>query len=169
MDKPVFKVTVNSSSWVMINSGSAGFFHVKYSAKLFALLMENISNLSTIDRLKLSSDLFCLCRAGLETSDKYLTLFKAYSSETEYSVLSDILDGISVFQQFAQHLGISDQLNSLIVETISPAAMGIGWDAKEGEGHTIPLLRPLLFKSLGIAGHAETKERAREAFGMIKG
>ena len=47
--------------------------------------------------------------------------------------------------------------------------MGIGWDAKEGEGHTIPLLRPLLFKSLGIAGHAETKERAREAFGMIKG
>ena len=46
--------------------------------------------------------------------------------------------------------------------------MRIGWDAKEGEGHTIPLLRPLLFKCLGIAGHAETKDRAREAFNMIK-
>merc|ERR1719402_206710 len=132
MDTKEYTVKIQNlktaNSFVMINSGSAGFFHVKYSPELSNRLMANLISLSTIDRLKLSSDLFCLCRAGLESSVKYLELFKAYSAETEYAVLSDILDGISVFKSFAEHLGVNNELNSVIIETITTAANKIGWE-----------------------------------------
>ena len=172
IDQKVSTVTIDNvdlkNSWIIINSGAAGFFHVQYSTELFNLLMSNLKGLETVDRLKLSSDLYCLCRAGLEPSDKYLRLFEAFSGETEYSVLSDILDGISTFKSFAEYLEVSDQLDDLIITTISSCAKKIGWNAKEDDTHTTPLLRALLLRHMGLSKNSETKKQAQIKFEKLK-
>ena len=56
---------------------------------------------------------------------------KAYSGEMEYCVLSDILDGIETFKSFAERLQVTNELNKLIIDTVSPCALKIGWDAAE--------------------------------------
>ena len=132
---------VSKGSWVMLNSYSAGFYHVQYSPQLFERLLKNVANLSTIDRLKISSDMFCLTRAGLESSVTFLQLFESFSQETEFSVLSDILSGVDALKPFAAHINKEQQLNEIIKNTISKAATELGWDAKNEEAHSAPLLR----------------------------
>ena len=172
IDQKINKVKIekfkSENGWIMINSGAAGFFHTKYSADLTNRLMKNLENLKTVDRLKLSSDLYCLCRAGVEPSDKYLKLFQAYSAETEYSVLSDILDGIETFKSFADYLQVGPKLDSIIISTISSCAGKIGWAAQECDTHTTPLLRALLLRHLGLAKHQETVKHAQLKFSDFK-
>ena len=81
---------------------------MQYSPELFQILLKNLSSLNTVDRLKISTDSYSLCRVGLESSEKFLTFFKASPNETEYSVISDMLDGISTFKSFAAELGLGE-------------------------------------------------------------
>ena len=143
-DKKESIITVpgtTKASWIMLNSNSAGFYHVQYSPQLFDRLLKNVQNFSTIDRLKISSDMYCLTRAGLESSVKFLQLFESYNSETEYSVLSDIIAGVDALKPFAAHIDKTEELNQIIKNSISKAANQLGWDAKSNEVHSAPLLR----------------------------
>ncbi|MEK7113307.1 MAG: M1 family metallopeptidase [Patescibacteria group bacterium] len=160
----------SKDGWLKINLGESGFFRVAYSKELLDQLIEPVLNktLSARDRLGIARDLFALSESGDIQTSEALSFLKAFRNEEDYTVWLEISTGLSKLEQIFHNTKISKSLDSLNIELFSAPFKRLGWDKKENESHTDPMLRSLCISRLGKAGDKKVISEAKKRFNSLK-
>jgi len=66
-----------------------------------------------------------------------LKVVEAFSSESNYTVWSDLSSNLSSLSLLLQYTSFHDNFKSFLRQLYSPVMATVGWDAKDGEGRNI--------------------------------
>jgi len=72
-----------------------------------------------------------------------LKVVEAFSSETNYTVWSDMSSNLASLSFLLQYTSFYDNFKSFVRQLYSPVMATVGWDAKDGEGRQNCLLTDL--------------------------
>jgi len=153
---------VKSDDWLKVNTGGVGFYRTLYTRDMLDALLPGIKNQSMPprDRLGLQNDLFALARAGLVSCDSVLKVAEAFTTETNYTVWSDLSSNLSTLSILLQYSDFHENFKAFIRSLYSTIMANVGWDAKQDEGHLTAMLRSLV---IGRMGNADNKSVITEA------
>ncbi|KAJ4769821.1 Aminopeptidase M1 [Rhynchospora pubera] len=157
-----------NGAWIKLNSNQTGFYRVNYDDELASGLQFAIESkqLTASDRYGVLDDSYALCMACKQNLSSLISLLAAYREESEYTVLSHIigisLKVVSLVADAAPELlrGIKE----FFIGLFEPFASKLGWDPKEGEGHSDAMLRGELLTVLSELGHTVTLNEALKRF-----
>ncbi|KAJ4782232.1 Aminopeptidase M1 [Rhynchospora pubera] len=157
-----------NGAWIKLNSNQTGFYRVNYDDELASGLKFAIESkqLTASDRYGVLDDSYALCMACKQNLSSLISLLAAYREESEYTVLSHIigisLKVVSLVADAAPELlrGIKE----FFIGLFEPFASKLGWDPKEGEGHSDAMLRGELLTVLSELGHTVTINEALKRF-----
>ncbi|KAJ4789146.1 Aminopeptidase M1 [Rhynchospora pubera] len=157
-----------NGSWIKLNTNQTGFYRVNYDDELASGLKFAIESKQLIasDRYGVLDDSYALCMACKQNLSSLISLLAAYREESEYTVLSHIigisLKVVSLVADAAPELlrGIKE----FFIGLFEPFASKLGWDPKEGEGHSDAMLRGELLTVLSELGHTVTINEALKRF-----
>ena len=92
---------MKDSDWIKINSGTTGFYRVKYGPSELNALSKavNSAELGPSDRLGLLEDTFALVRARFTTANDYLSLLNSYDKDDNYRVSAAISGKVSSLER----------------------------------------------------------------------
>ncbi|CAM8961662.1 unnamed protein product [Rhodiola kirilowii] len=166
-------VADQNCNWVKLNVDQTGFYRVKYDDELAARLRYAIQRkqLSTADRFGVLDDSFALCMARQLSMTSLLTLMDAYGEELEYIVLSNLLDMCRRIVRIIADAKpeMLDSIKIFFIKLLQLSADKIGWDPKEGESHSVSMLRGEILAALTVFGHDATcKEGSRRFKAFIE-
>ena len=152
--------------WVKVNAGQTGFYRVNYEAEQWGRLGEAVGSMSlpATDRLGLQNDAFALMRAGSLSPATFLALAENYRGENHVSVWSDLASNLGSFDNIIGGQAYYDLFPPFAQGIFREAAQGMGWDAREDEGHMDALLRTTLLGNLGAYGDEATIREAQSRF-----
>ncbi|MEM4242028.1 MAG: M1 family metallopeptidase [Candidatus Nitrosotenuis sp.] len=151
---------------LVVNSGRAGFYRVKYSQDLLYGLRPLISEktLSHIDRWALQNDLFALCVSGDSTIRNYLDFTSNYEDEDDYITQSNVASNLYFLYNKAIMEPFSYEIKNAIHNFLRTLYDKVGWDAKANEPHTNKLLRSFVLGALGRLDDDEILSEANKRF-----
>lgn len=156
--------TSNTATWTKINCGAVGFYRVQYAPE-YAAKFET-EKLMVRDRLQLQSDTFALCKAGYIPLTDYFNLLDAYKSETDYTVMADILKNLGEINLLARNLSenVQNKLKLWRNDFLQNLKNKLGWEKLESDSHGDVLLRSTVIDTLGKSGDAEIVATSRKMF-----
>lgn len=163
---------IPEGDWVKLNTGAVGFYRTQYSSDMLAALLPGIQNqkLPPRDRLGLQNDLFALARSGELSTVEVLRVAQAFSTETNYTVWSDLSGNLSVLSVLLQYTDYHDDFKAFLRKLFTPISEKLGWDPIEGEGHLDAMLRSTVIGRMGRAGDEKTVAEAKKRFkGLVDG
>ena len=172
--KTVFKLMKNTSEqikiqetqWFKINENAAGFYRIKYELSYLPVLKQLIrtKQIKSIDRWQIHNDLFSLCLSNQISLNNYLEFLKSYENESDYLVLSDIVNTLN----FIYIISANEKFWNKIIDNnkncLQRIFSKIGWEEKKDEKSTIPLLRSSTILSLGKHYDKEILKEAEAKF-----
>ncbi|KAI0228894.1 Puromycin-sensitive aminopeptidase [Lamellibrachia satsuma] len=169
LDQQEATVTLNdvkSSDWVKLNTGAVGFYRTQYSSGMLESLLPSIKDgsLPPRDRLGLGNDLFALARAGEASTVDFLKVAQAFVNETNYTVWSDLLNGLATLSTLMQYTDYHANYLTYNCRLLADIAKNLGWDPVKGETHLDAMLRSLVIGRLGRSGHKDTIAEAKKRF-----
>lgn len=169
LDKKKDVVTLNNiepNDWIKLNVGGIGFYRTVYPADMLDRMLPSIKTktLSPRDRLALQNDLFALARGGLTKISDVLKAVESFENETNFTVWSDLDSNLSGLSVLYQNTDCHDKFKSFVKKLFSPAMKSVGWDASEGEGPLVAMLRNLLIGRMGRCGDEQVVEEAKKRF-----
>eukprot|EP00026_Physarum_polycephalum_P002309 Phypoly_transcript_02315.p1 GENE.Phypoly_transcript_02315~~Phypoly_transcript_02315.p1 ORF type:complete len:885 (+),score=198.44 Phypoly_transcript_02315:95-2656(+) len=162
----VLKTPFTNSQWVKINFGQPGFFRVRYSNDMLQQLIEPLKSkeLPPVDRLGVQGDVFALFKAGLLPASQFLDVAAALIGESDYTVWSNLASNIGALQTLLGKEAVAPQLSAFVRKLFLPIYEHLGFDAKSGEADSDALLRAIVLRKLGSAGHQPAIDAARAVF-----
>jgi len=117
------------------------------------------------DRLEIQSDAFAMARAGLVNTASVLDIVANYRQhEDNYTVWIDLVTNLNDIDRMVSNTSAEEDFHKFGKHLFGQAFKRIGWDPKEGEGHTTALLRSLLIGKLGSFGDKEVVAEAKTRF-----
>lgn len=151
---------------LVVNSGRAGFYRVKYSSDLLYGLRPLISekSLSHIDRWALQNDLFALCVSGESTVRDYLDFTSSYENEDDYITQSNVASNLYFLYNKAVTEPFSYEIRNATHQFLRTLYSKLGWDVKTNEPHTNKLLRSFILGALGRLDDDEIISEANKRF-----
>ncbi|XP_056698258.1 aminopeptidase M1-like [Spinacia oleracea] len=159
---------IKDAAYVKLNVDQTGFYRVKYDEELGAKLRHAIESgqLSATDRFGVLDDLFALCTSGQQSLINLLTLIASFREETEYTVLSNLINiSYKVMRIVADATPeLVDNLRKFFINLFENPALKLGWDSKSGESHLDAMLRGELLTVLAELGHENTLNEAIRRF-----
>ena len=138
--------------WVIGNAGGHGFYRVRYSDELFAILLDNLGDLDDIERYSLVSDTLAFVRNGQVPADHFLDLVSRFQDESEQTVWSVIIGGLAMIEHHALSEDARPGFQSFVRNLITPAFEDLGWNPKESDTDLQRKLRGDLIVGLGNLG-----------------
>ncbi|XP_021738945.1 aminopeptidase M1-like [Chenopodium quinoa] len=161
-------LVIKDGGWVKLNVDQTGFYRVKYDEELGAKLRHAIESgqLSATDRFGVLDDLFALCMSGQQSLITLLTLIASFREETEYTVLSNLINiSYKVMRIVADATPeLVDNLRKFFINLFEYPARKLGWEPKSGESHLDAMLRGELLTVLAELGHESTLNEAIRRF-----
>lgn len=153
---------VPEGDWIKLNVGAVGFFRTKYSSECLDALQAAIldGSLPPRDRLGLQNDIFALARAGVASTVDALKAASAFRKEKDYTTWSDLVVNLGQIGIMLQYTDYHDSYKAFVLDLMTDAAAGLGWDVRDGESHTDAMLRGLVLSSLGRNGCQATAAEA---------
>ncbi|XP_056698323.1 aminopeptidase M1-like [Spinacia oleracea] len=159
---------IKDAAYVKLNVDQTGFYRVKYDEELGAKLRHAIESgqLSATDRFGVLDDLFALCTSSQQSLINLLTLIASFREETEYTVLSNLINiSYKVMRIVADATPeLVDNLRKFFINLFEYPALKLGWDSKSGESHLDATLRGELLTVLAELGHENTLNEAIRRF-----
>ena len=155
-----------NSKWLKVNSLQSSFVRVEYSPHLLSLLSLPVKQLQlpAVDRLGLQNDLFALSQAGRVSASKALEFSLNYINETEYAVWSDLLSNLSSLSSIWSSEPNSSHFKNFRCHLLQNIFSSLGWEGKQGESSTNPLLRATVISVLGSSDDKKVVEEAKKRF-----
>nr|WP_184078651.1 M1 family aminopeptidase [Sphingobium subterraneum] len=152
----------------VINSGQTGYYRSLYPASNVAALAKDFTKLSSIDQLGLLADNWQLGLGGYQPIARPLDLIDAVPATASDVVLGAVPD----YLEAAHMMFEGDDRNQLRVlayasTKLTPVLSRIGFDAKDGEGPQVALLRQSLIETLGDMGEPTVLAEARRRFAAL--
>ena len=168
MDQPQASVSLASTpqQWFKVNPSQTGFFRVNYSAEDWERLVPAIESLAlpATDRLGIQNDAYALSRAGLLPVTQFLSLARAYRSEVDASVWSDLASNLREMETLVSGEPIYPAYRDFARDLFQDAVQRIGWEPRAGEGHLDSLLRSTVLSQAGNYQDAAVLEEASRRF-----
>lgn len=145
------RIPVDKDAWVKLNAGQHTLMRVLYTPSMLSKLEQGVrsKSLSVEDRASLLSDLYALCKAGLQDASvliKFLTAYKEEDSYTVWQQLSSVFLGL--YEILSTHPLAGESFKSFAKSLIIPFSKQIGWDSKTKTGHLDKLLRGIVINLL---------------------
>ncbi|MGH7842583.1 MAG: M1 family metallopeptidase [Candidatus Binataceae bacterium] len=144
--------------WALVNENGSGFFRVRYAAELLRALTTNREELHPIERFGLVSDTWAATVAGLTPLSEFLTMARLFGDETDINVWRAILGAFNYLDMI-----VTDAQRPQLAETIravaGPAAIRLGWQARQHDDELTRQLRGNLMSMLGTLGEDSTIQR----------
>ncbi|KAL2643510.1 hypothetical protein R1flu_011097 [Riccia fluitans] len=155
-------------SWIKLNVGQTGFYRVQYDEDLAKRLRSAIASgsIEATDRFGILEDTYALSAACKQPLNVLLSLMEVYKNESDYTVLSCLIDVSYRVQQV-----VNDALPAAVPDTkkficslFQTAAKKLGWDPIPGESHLDAMLRGEVLSALISSGDEEAIAEAKHRF-----
>lgn len=164
-----------SSDYLKINAGQQALVRVAHSAEMATRLQSALSSkdLSPVDRAGLLLDAYALAKAGYGSLEVVVQLLKALRDEdhpTVWNAISGVISGLHLLLEAA---AVTEEASKALAEytaycssMVKRVLSIVGWDAQEGESHSIKLLRSTVVALLDIfcSGDDEIMAEARRRY-----
>ncbi|KAJ3683358.1 hypothetical protein LUZ60_013585 [Juncus effusus] len=169
--KDVIENEHNETFWIKLNADQTGFYRVKYDDQLSDGLRYAIkaNKLPLTDKFGIINDAFALSMACKESLSSLITLLKAYADESDFTVLSQIINASLSVARVVRDARpeLSDNIKLFLTNLLHSPAERLGWDAKEGESHLDTMLRNSLIRALINFGHKATINEGIKRFNIF--
>ncbi len=154
------------SDWIKINSGTTGFYRVKYGQSELDALSNavNSKELGPSDRLGLLEDTFALVKGRFSSVSDYLSLLKSYQGDQDYSVWATIAGQLSSLERLVYSQPFKKEFyesNELLFRQVVD---GVGWESVADETHLNSLLRSVVLNQSGHFGNPSVLDEANKRF-----
>jgi len=167
-------IVSKETSWFKLNSSETGFYLVNYTDKQWdelkkAVVPNNSSPLSSIDRLGLISDCFRLARAGYTSMSNALNLlsgFKTIEHLDEYVVWQTVAENLANSLSLAKGQPFFAKFQSFVWEMFATQHSILGWDEKsntEADTNIAPF-RGIVLSMMMKAGASTCVEEGNKRF-----
>jgi puromycin-sensitive aminopeptidase len=155
--------------WVVVNAGGHGFYRVRYSHDLLAVLKQGLAEkLSAVERFGLVNDTWASTLAGLTSLPDYLGLIDLLRDETDVNVWTTVIGSCLHLHRILDEEQCAI-LQKRLRELLTPAVARLGWSVKPGESELESQLRGDLIAALGtIAEDRTCQARGREMFAQYE-
>ena len=90
---------------------------------------------------------FLQTQAGLKSMVDYLHVLEGFSTETNYTVWSDVISNLSKIGTLLQYTPSDKHFKQFCVKLLEKIGEDVGWDKKDDEGNSTSVL---LFCSLQV-------------------
>jgi puromycin-sensitive aminopeptidase len=140
-----------TSGPMLINVGGSGFFRVHYDDATYTQLLDQIAELSGVERFNLVADTWALVLAGKADLSRLVELTNALASERDPYVWSTVIGAIGLIDLVAPTTS-RDELAIFTRSLLTPLLTETGWEARSKDDEQTPLLRSSLIATLGTIG-----------------
>ena len=141
------------AAWVLPSADARGYYRWTLPDAMLQLIADRSSELLTPrERIGFLYNLSALLQSGRVSGDRYLSMLKSFSKDTEPRVLRAVSDGIDRANLAFVSDPLAEPFATFTRETLAPALDRIGWEPWDGEPETATELRPRLIERLGNLG-----------------
>jgi len=145
----------------VVNAGGWGVFRTRYAPELLSAILDDIGQLSGVERYNLVSDTWAAVLAGRTGVNDVLDLVGRLGEERDPNVWSAALGAVSVIHRYMVPASRSP-LAAWMRGLLRPILTDLGWDRAAGEEDESAKLRALVVGALGTVGEDEdVRSRAR--------
>lgn len=128
------ETTVSIEKPLQLNCGLSAHFVTKYDESTREYLLENITELPTLDKICILQDATILARAGFENSASLLPLALSLKTETNEKVFGMAAGALTELRKFVDDNDTArDSLKKISGEFARATFEELGWDEKAGE------------------------------------
>ena len=146
-------VTRSSDLPLVINHDSTAHFITHYAPPLLAELINSLTTLSDIDRLKLLNEQALLAQASLVSSASLVPLLGYYKDETVEAVWDSMLVALSELKKFVENdLVLESKLRAYAAVLAQKQFGRLGWEPHLGERESDTKLRSII---IGLMTYSE--------------
>jgi puromycin-sensitive aminopeptidase len=148
--------------WVNANYGAHGFYRVRYDPPLLEALLDNLADLTPLERYTLVDDGWAAVLAATADAASYLDTIERFADERDLSVWERITGGLSQIDRLVEgDAGVA--LHGRVAAVVGPARAELGADARPGDDDRTRTLRGVLLQTAALLGDdGAARRRARE-------
>ncbi len=162
------KVTLPGCGAYVVNAGQTGYYRSLYPAANVKALAKDFGKLASIDQTGLMADQFQLSVGGYQPMGLALDLIDAVPTSASPAVLAEVPDYLSSSYDMLDGDAASQaRVLAYTSRKLTPILSGIGYDAKQGEGANVPVLRTALVSTLGRMGDKAVVAEANRRFAAL--
>ena len=155
------ETTVSIEKPLQLNCGLSAHFVTKYDESSREYLLNNITELPTLDKICILQDATMLARAGFENSASLLPLALSLKTETNEKVFGMAAGALTELRKFVDDNDAArDSLKRISGEFARATFEELGWDEKAGESDDD---RERRTTALSLMMYSEDKEVLNEA------
>jgi aminopeptidase N len=159
-------VTRSSDLPLVINHESTAHFITHYTPTLLAELVNALSTLSEIDRLKLLNEQVLLAQASLISSAELVPLLGYYKDESVEAVWDIMLVALNELKKFVENdEKLEDKLRAFAGRLAEDQFNRLGWEPKAGESESDTKLRSIV---VGLMIYSEREDVLAKAHAIYE-
>lgn len=162
--KTVSLPNIRAGRAIKLNVEGAGNYRVEYDEASWKLLLAELPNLSSADRVNLLVDAWALVQANRAPLSLYLDLVEKLPTKTELAEREQIMHVFDFIDRLIVGQPQRDQFQKYARSILRPSFEQVGWEPKSGEPSRIASLRASLINALGDLNDAEIVAGSRERF-----
>jgi len=147
-------VDIGPVDWVVVNAGGSGFYRTQYEIGLYDALVQQIPNLTNLERLNILDDNAAFAQAGLLSLSRWLGLAEQYVTETERQIIQVLTAHLATLRAVAGE-DLKDEANAKIRSILRPQLNRLDWQASPGESDLLGSLRGQVLTALGLSDDQE--------------
>ena len=151
---------------IKLNVEGAGNYRVEYDEASWKLLLAELPNLSTADRVNLLADTWALVQANRASLSLYLDLVEKLPTKAELAEREQIMHVFNFINRLLAGQPQREQFQKYARSVLRSSFEQVGWEPKSGEPSRIASLRASLINALGdlndegiIAGSRERLQK----------
>jgi aminopeptidase N len=149
---------------VKLNVEGAGNYRAQYDDASWKLLLADLPNLSSADRVNLLADSWALVQANRAPLSQYLDLVEKLPAKTELAEREQIMHVFDFTNRLMAGQPQREQFQKYARFILRPSFEQVGWEPKSGGPAKIASLRASLINALGNLNDAEIISGCRARF-----
>ncbi|ALR22386.1 M1 family metallopeptidase [Sphingobium baderi] len=162
------QITLPGCGAYVVNAGQSGYYRSLYPAANVQALAKNFTKFPSIDQIGLLADNWQLGLGGYQPMDLALDLVDAVPGSASPAVLAQVPDYLeSAHEMLDGDAAAQARIAVYASAKLTPLLAAIGYDAKQGEGAQIPVLRSSLVSTLGAVGDKTVAVEANRRFAAL--
>jgi puromycin-sensitive aminopeptidase len=137
--------------WVNANLGAHGFYRVRYDRALLDALLDNLADLTPLERYTLVDDAWASVLAGSTDAATYVAMTTRFDDERDLSVWQRITAALEQVDRLVEG-DARVALHTLVAALVGPARAELGAEAAAGEDDRTRTLRGVLLQAAALLG-----------------
>lgn len=162
------QLTLPGCGAYVINAGQTGYYRSLYPEANVRALAKGFTGLSSMDQIGLMADNFQLGLGGYQPIGLALDLVDAVPANASPAVLAEVPEYLdSAHTMLESDKAAQERVAAYAARKLGPVLAQVGYDAKEGEGPQVPVLRSALVSTLGGMGNKTVVAEANRRFAAL--